>query len=131
VHGGYTHTADSGSSKRIYQDAVEVLLKCDADRAEGELSYFNDDCTLNNNNPRAKGPGKYLALNQSIDCTPGGGPLLPMQLVRGSCYSFFDFLSQRARTRMHARTHTGGAGHCARKAVHDHERKTSGWHGGS
>ena len=51
--------------------------------------------------------------------------------VRGSCYSFFDFLSQRARTRMHARTHTGGAGHCARKAVHDHERKTSGWHGGS
>jgi hypothetical protein len=90
VHGGYTHTADSGSSKRIYQDAVEVLLKCDADRAEGELSYFNDDCTLNNNNPRAKSPGKYLALNQSIDCTPGGGPLLPMQLVGESYFWKFE-----------------------------------------
>jgi hypothetical protein len=51
-------------------NAAEVLLKCDGDRTVGELSYFNADRTLNSDNLRDIGPGKFLtrALNQLLCC---------------------------------------------------------------
>ena len=86
-NGLYTRKSDPNV---LHRDAVEVLLECDGDRAEGELPYFNSDLTLNSDNVHATGPGKYLAMNQPIDCTAGGGPLLPMQLVGESYFWKFE-----------------------------------------